>query len=397
MNGIWEIIAWISLFGLLIPFALYPLGMWLVLFFQRPREESTGNDRELPHVTILISAYNAAGEIEARIANALASNYPSDRFRILIVSDGSTDHTVEKVETMMEPRVRVLPLGIRMGKTKAIEAAMGHVQTEIVVFSDVSAKFTPDTLRRLATPFLDPQVGIASGELQMVSQAGRATEGVYWRMEAMVRRAEGSLGWLTGVSGAVYAMRCNHYTPASRPTINDDMVLPLLAASRARQQGRTCRFVQVPNALAIISSPLDSQIQLRRRRRISRGVWQAIPIILPALFHLGVPNALGFVGHKVLRWLGPLFLLGIGVSCWFLRDQAFFACMLALQVACYCAAFLGCYVDHPWLRLTTSFVQMHYGIACGFVAWCWNPNDVLWEPTTRPPIEMPSTEASHAV
>src|SRR5690606_26212358 len=46
-----------------------------------------------PDVAVVISAYNEERHIEARVDNLLRLDYPPDRLRILIGSDGSRDRT----------------------------------------------------------------------------------------------------------------------------------------------------------------------------------------------------------------------------------------------------------------------------------------------------------------
>ena len=50
-----------------------------------------------PLVTVLISAYNYGHFIEEAIDSVLAQDYPNDRLEILVVDDGSTDDTTERV------------------------------------------------------------------------------------------------------------------------------------------------------------------------------------------------------------------------------------------------------------------------------------------------------------
>ncbi|MEO8376336.1 MAG: glycosyltransferase, partial [Candidatus Sumerlaeota bacterium] len=46
-----------------------------------------------PSVTIVICARNAAKHLRRSILSALAQDYPRERFKILVVDNGSTDGT----------------------------------------------------------------------------------------------------------------------------------------------------------------------------------------------------------------------------------------------------------------------------------------------------------------
>ncbi len=50
---------------------------------------------QLPTVTIVICARNAAGHLRRCIPAALAQDYPRDRFKVLVVDNGSEDETAE--------------------------------------------------------------------------------------------------------------------------------------------------------------------------------------------------------------------------------------------------------------------------------------------------------------
>lgn len=62
---------------------------------------------EQPLVSVLMTAYNRAQYIAASIESVLASTYPN--FELIIVDDGSTDHTVEiaKSYTQKDARVKI--------------------------------------------------------------------------------------------------------------------------------------------------------------------------------------------------------------------------------------------------------------------------------------------------
>src|SRR3954465_1252480 len=73
-------------------------------------------EAELPAVSLLIAAYNEEAEIEGRIRNALAMDYPRDRLEIVVGSDGSTDDTCRIVRNFADRGVRLLDFDRRRGK-----------------------------------------------------------------------------------------------------------------------------------------------------------------------------------------------------------------------------------------------------------------------------------------
>ena len=81
------------LFFFAYPFTIYPLVLFTLI---RPRSgegEASVQDAELPSVALIICALNEESVIGAKLRNSLELDYPEDRLRIILVSDGSTDGT----------------------------------------------------------------------------------------------------------------------------------------------------------------------------------------------------------------------------------------------------------------------------------------------------------------
>ena len=185
--------------------------------------------------------------IAAKVANALALDYPRERLQLIVASDGSTDATAERARAAGADLVLELPPG---GKVAALNAAAERATGEILAFSDANSVWAPDALRRLVEPFADPAVGYVCGQVRFLDAGGDNLEGAYWRYEMAVREMESALAGVTAGNGAIYAVRRDAYMPLAalrqpRP------LLPLPArqarpalALRARRRGprrRWCR------------------------------------------------------------------------------------------------------------------------------------------------------------
>ena len=69
-----------------------------------------------PSVSFIIAAHNEAKRITEKIENTLRQDYPSDRFEIIVASDGSTDATDEIVRSYADRRVRLIRPDQRRGR-----------------------------------------------------------------------------------------------------------------------------------------------------------------------------------------------------------------------------------------------------------------------------------------
>jgi cellulose synthase/poly-beta-1,6-N-acetylglucosamine synthase-like glycosyltransferase len=298
-----------SLLLLLHVYVGYPL-LLAVLALTRPR---LVRRREVtPQVSVLIPAHDEGAAIRDKILNTAASDYPAERMEILVLSDGSTDDTVEVARrTAAEvaasgasaPRVRVLDLP-RLGKARTLDAGARAAEADILVFTDANVQLTPDALRRLIENFGDPAVGGACGEKRHSPAPGPTGrgEGFYWRYENLVKRLESRIGSTVAADGALHAVRAHLYVPIGNPASADDMAISM----RVVLQG--FRLVCDARAVAVEAAPDDTNGEFRRKVRITNHSMRALLALGHPLLTSGL-YSFQLVSHKLFRHLSPLFLL----------------------------------------------------------------------------------------
>ncbi len=216
-----------------------------------------------PAVSLVICAYNEERDIRRKLDETLACDYPADKLEVIVASDGSTDRTDDIVREFA-PRVRLLRVEGRGGKTVAQNAAAAAATGDILVFSDVTTVYAAGTIRAMVENFADPRVGCVGGDLHYEkdphnpSAQGRA---LFWSYERQLRIWESRVHSIVGVAGCVYAMRRELYEPLDPGAISD-FVQPGLVTERG------WRTVLEPEALAF--EPVESHTlgeELHRRAR----------------------------------------------------------------------------------------------------------------------------------
>ncbi len=180
--GIVEAVFWIAAGLLVYTHVGYPLVLALIARLRAPRPAPALG--ELPSVSLIVAAHDEEPVIEAKVANALALDYPRELLEVIVASDGSADRTVELARAGGADRVLELQ---RRGKVPAQNAGAAEARGELLAFSDANADWNRDALRELVAPFGDPHVGYACGQARFVDQGGSNQEGVYWRLELAVR------------------------------------------------------------------------------------------------------------------------------------------------------------------------------------------------------------------
>jgi cellulose synthase/poly-beta-1,6-N-acetylglucosamine synthase-like glycosyltransferase len=278
-------------------------GYGLALAAARPtvrrRWEPAAGDAALPTVSLIIAAHAERDVIAAKVANALALDYPRDRLEIVVACDGSTDGTPEAARAAGADVVLDLPRG---GKVRAQDAAVRRATADVVAFSDANALWEPGALRALVAPFAeDPRIGYVCGRVSFVNpDGGTNQEGVYWRYEMFLRARESDLASVTAGNGAIYATRRAAYVEVD-PVMGHDLKFPFTLV----RDGWRC--VEQPLARATERMVPDVEGEAARKRRMMSHAW-AIVLHGGLLDPRGWPARYTFMiaSHRWLRYFGPV-------------------------------------------------------------------------------------------
>ena len=295
---------WICCALLIYSYVLYPL---LVGMLAKRIGMPVRGDDVLRRVTVIVTAYNEANCIRAKLDNLAGLEYPREQLQILVVSDGSSDAT-EEIAAGYEVRpVRVLRVDGRQGKTACQNAAALAADGEILVFTDATTRLQADAVRAMVSKFADPQIGCVGGRLEYVSDVGNITGSggeAYWSYEIRLRVGESSLGSLIGVSGCLYAVRKSAYRPIDPGLISDFAI-----AMKMQEQG--LRTVLAPDACCYESTLEDGTRELSMRVRV--GVRSLNALVRERRFLNPVKYgrfAWQLWSHKVLRYASPFLWIG---------------------------------------------------------------------------------------
>jgi len=103
---------------------------------------------DLPLVSVVIPAFNRARTVEQTLDSVQAKTYP--RWEAIVVDDGSTDDTVERVERKAreDGRIRVMRHGRNGGAQAARNVGIRAAGGEWIAFLDSDDRFLPDSLER---------------------------------------------------------------------------------------------------------------------------------------------------------------------------------------------------------------------------------------------------------
>jgi len=390
-----EGLAWL-LWGLaLVPYTLFPAAVRL-LGRRKSAERPTEALEHPPRIAVVFAAYNEASVLEAKLDSLLAQDYPAT-FEVWVGSDVSTDRTdaILAEYAGRDSRIRWIRMAERSGKARIINRLVAESQSDWIVGTDANILFAPDCLSHLMREAqANPKASVVGGSLFYRGLSGSSAASIadeerwYINWENYAKRVEYErTGCAMGVEGGLYALRRDAFRPIPEGTLMEDFYLSFSAMLRGEQVAWSLR------ARGSEDVSHDREREFRRKVRIAHGNWQNIGRFADS-FHRLRPAVLAvFVGHKLLRWLTPLLVLGgilaglgpgtawspVGQWAWTL-----FAGLSAYTVVL--RSGLAAPLDRvPGLRTLHHLLLMNLALALGFVRYLRGGTNGIWEPTPRTP------------
>jgi peptidoglycan-N-acetylglucosamine deacetylase len=307
------------------------LGIGALATFDRLRnQEPPAAPDFLPHVTVIIPAYNEEKVIEQTVRSVLASDYP--HLRAIVVDDGSPDATAEVVREkfageIAEGRVLLLtkPNG---GKASALNYGLEHTDDEIYVGIDADTVIAPRAVSLLVAHFTDLRTGAVAGNAKVGNRVNLWTRWQaleYITSQNFERRALNVFGAVSVVPGAIGAWRMKAVREAGgypTDTVAEDADLTMSLLERG------WRVVNEDRALAYTEAPTTANGLMRQRFRWSFGILQAVWKHGAAMRKRGrlgwiaLPNIIVFqiLLPLVSPFIDIMFIFG---SLWFLASKYF--------------------------------------------------------------------------
>jgi glycosyltransferase involved in cell wall biosynthesis len=356
----------------------YPVLLTLAApFFPRRRLSPLAPQR----VSVVIAAHNEARHIVDKLRSVLRQDYQAADLQVVVVSDGSTDATVQLARSLGDPRVEVLDLP-RLGKAGVLNAGVEVSRGELLVFTDADNQWADDTLGLLLAPFADPEVGASAGHMiiPVVGKGLSLGDSLYRHYEAWVRKVENRTGCMVSADGALLALRRSLYQAVPKQ-VNDDFFISTCAPAAGK------RIVYVPEAIVLDQGVDEADKQFRRRQRVTVGGLLSLAArreLLNPLRH-GL-YAIALISHKLIRRLAPVLLLPLLLAnLWLALEPGLFRWMLVAQLLGYGVAVLGLLdvrrrLPKPF-RLAAFLLVTLAGMSVGLWQFLrghsysqWNPN-----------------------
>jgi cellulose synthase/poly-beta-1,6-N-acetylglucosamine synthase-like glycosyltransferase len=178
-------------------FALYHLRAWQRLRPLEYKSEALPSVKTSPHISFLVPAWNAAGDIESFVTAFKTLTYPNKE---LILCAGGDDKSLEKARALAAHSVVVLEQQRGMGKQKALQRCYEASRGELIYLTDIDCRVDDQSFNRVTAPVLAGREQIVTGSSKPAFEQQRiGAVLIHW---ALVRKAEGVTGsYVTGLLG----------------------------------------------------------------------------------------------------------------------------------------------------------------------------------------------------
>lgn len=203
--------------------SLYILSRFALAYLYIP-EHAEFDSLYQPTVSFAVPSKNEGDHIYETIIRIAKSKYPSHKFNIIAVNDGSTDNTHSEMlrartDTLAGCGVDVVVVDwkINRGKREGMAECVRRSKNDIMVFIDSDSFVEPATVQELVKYFSHDRVGAVAGHTYVAN----ADDNMLTRMQSVkyfvafkaYKSAESLFGSVTCCSGCCSAYRRDYIAP----------------------------------------------------------------------------------------------------------------------------------------------------------------------------------------
>ncbi|MFB3787338.1 MAG: glycosyltransferase [bacterium] len=273
-----------------------------------------------PLVSVIVPALNEAATIPYTIQTLLEQSYKN--LEIILVDDGSDDHTARIVQVFDPARVKYFRLAVRSGKAAALNFGLRRARGEFIVFIDSDSTLERDAVYEVLRPFSHPKVGAVAGNLNPRNAGDnllttlQTVEYLFTITVGRLVRARANI--LSIISGAFGAFRRSaidlDFIGGQEPGPGNDSDITI----RVRKVGYRIEFV--PEAICRTDVPIRLLPFFRQRWRWDRNLIKNRlrkhrDVFNIFAHHFNLYNFFSFLDliffHCVLAVLAPLYIIDI--------------------------------------------------------------------------------------
>lgn len=121
-------------------------------------------------LAVIVPCYNEVATIKELLTEVLESPFVAE---VVVVDDGSNDETVSVVESVADPRIRLLRQPHNMGKGAALRRGFREATADFVIVQDADLEYDPSEYGLLLEPLLAGKADVVFGSRFMTDRPRR--------------------------------------------------------------------------------------------------------------------------------------------------------------------------------------------------------------------------------
>lgn len=237
------------------------------------RQTSKGEKNYKPKVSVIVPAWNEEVGIVSTIKSILSNDY--DNFELIVVNDGSTDRTDEKVKKFINKYNGGTPVlyveKSNGGKASALNLGVEKSKGEIIITTDADSNLDKYAIQNIVKQFSDSRVMAVAGNVR-VGNTGRiigAIQKIEYIYGFYFKRADSILNSVYIVGGAAAAYRKEIFNKLGyfdTEIITEDIEY----STRILNAGYTIRYATDAVFYTEVPSDMGSLIKQRLRWKFGR-------------------------------------------------------------------------------------------------------------------------------
>ncbi len=384
-----QLLFWIPVGLLFYSYILYPLILEIIFRTISKDKHIPASSSHLPAISILLSVFNEEKVIAEKIKNIFDCDYPKDKLEIIIGNDCSSDSTKEIMEQLKihNSQFTIHNFEYRRGKPAVLNDLVKEATGEIILLTDANILFENDAIKKLVAHFNDSRIGLVGGNIiNKASGKGISIqEKKYISRENRIKFLEGkNFGSMIGPFGGFYALRKNLYQTVPQNFLVDDF---FICMNVLKQKFKS---IYEPTAIAYEEVSEDWKQEYKRKARISAGNFQNLIRFENLLLRFN-STSFCFFSHKVLRWLGPFFILIafiMSIPLAIADQSSFYDYILMIQIVLFISPFIQQLLEAiPWenpiWKSISYFYTMNFALLFGWFRFIKGIKSGAWTPTKR--------------
>lgn len=226
--------------------------------------------KTLPSVSIIVPCWNEATTLSATIHSILDLNYPKEKLSILIIDDGSTDDTRERMQEFAGNSQVKLLYKENGGKHTALNHALQFVTSDMVGCLDADSFVDKEALNKIVAEFHDTDLMAVTPSIKINNPKNilELVQKVEYGWGVMLRNLMASLGAIYVTPGPFSIFRKSVFDQLGgyrKGHNTEDMELAV------RMQKAHMKIGNAPDAFIYTTAPKNIKALYKQRLRWTYG------------------------------------------------------------------------------------------------------------------------------